>query len=228
MLSEFGKLMLAVSIGLTTPVVGADLKSQLESLADAHGIVLSGEAILAGASAVAAKGDIAERIKQMLSGFNHVVVHSPQGAVSRVMVLGAVRPASALPDQIVINTKRLGSHHVLTATLIGADGAEIERQLIVDTGSTFVVLPISLADSLHIDSANLSFRELQTVAGRVKAQIGNLHALRIGGRELRNVAAAFIADADIGDNLLLGMSVLDRFQVTFQDREDRLILTFRN
>ncbi|MCB1903228.1 MAG: hypothetical protein KDI18_03835, partial [Gammaproteobacteria bacterium] len=116
MLSEFGKLMLAVSIGLTTPVVGADLKSQLESLADAHGIVLSGEAILAGASAVAAKGDIAERIKQMLSGFNHVVVHSPQGAVSRVMVLGAVRPASALPDQIVINTKRLGSHHALTAT----------------------------------------------------------------------------------------------------------------
>ena len=228
MLSEFGKLMLAVSIGLTTPVVGADLKSQLESLADAHGIVLYGEAILAGASAVAAKGDIAERIKQMLSGFNHVVVHSPQGAVSRVMVLGAVRPASALPDQIVINTKRLGRHHALTATLIGADGAEIERQLIVDTGSTFVVLPISLADSLHIDSANLSFRELQTVAGRVKAQIGNLHALRIGGRELRNVAAAFIADADIGDNLLLGMSVLDRFQVTFQDREDRLILTFRN
>lgn len=228
MQSEFGKLMLAASIGLTAPVAGADLKSQLESLADEHGIVLSGEAVLAGASAVAAKGDIAERIKQMLSGFNHVVVHSPQGAVSRVMVLGAVRPASALPDQIVINTKRLGSHHVLTATLIGADGAEIERQLIVDTGSTFVVLPISLADSLHIDSANLSFRELQTVAGRVKAQIGNLHALRIGGRELRNVAAAFIADADIGDNLLLGMSVLDRFQVTFQDREDRLILTFRN
>lgn len=228
MKSELSKLLVAVLIGLTGPVAGGGLKSQLESLADQQGFELSGQAALGGASAVHAQGDTAERIKQMLSGFNHVVIRSGQGAVARVLILGPVRLAPPPPDQIVINTNRLGSHHALTATLIGADGSEIERQLIVDTGSTFVVLPSSLADSLHIDRANLSTRELQTVAGRVTAQIGNLHALRIGGREIRDVAAAFIADADIGENLLLGMSALNRFQVTFDDQKDRVILIFRN
>lgn len=228
MQSEFTKFLFAVLLILTGPVSGAGLKSQLESLAGEHGFELSGEAVLGGASAVDAQGDLAERINRMLSGFNHVVIRSAQGAVSRVLILGPIRSAPPPSDQIVIKTKRLGSHHTLTATLIGADGSEIERQLIVDTGSTFVVLPSSLADSLRMDRASLSTRELQTVAGRVTALVGNLHALRIGGKEIRNVAAAFIADADIGENLLLGMSALNRFQVTFDDQQDRLILILRN
>lgn len=225
--SEITKCLLVVLMTLAGPLAAAGLKAQLESLAEEYAFELSGEMALDGAPAVPARGDIGGRINRMLSGFNHVVIRSSKGEVTRVLVLGPKRSMPPPPDQIIVNTRRLGSHHTLTATLIGESGAEVQRRLIVDTGSTFVVLPRSLVEKLDIDPASLTTRELQTVAGSVTAQLGNLHALRIGGTELRDVATAFIADADLGGNLLLGMSLLDRFQVTFDDQQERLILVFR-
>lgn len=229
MWSEVAKYLFAVFMILAGPAAGAGLKSQLELMAEEHGFQLSGEAALTGASAVQARaGDIGARINRMLADFNHVVIRSAEGSIARVMILGPIQPAPPAPDRIVVNTRRLGSHHTLTVTLVGADGSAVNRQLIVDTGSTFVVLPRSLIDPLGIDHAALSTRELQTVAGRVMAQVGNLYALRIGGRELREIAVAFIPDANLGENLLLGMSALNRFQVTLDDQQNRLILILRN
>lgn len=224
---EFAQCLFALLLVFSGPIASAGLKSQLELLAQEHGFELSGEAALSGVTAVQAPGDIDARIHRMLSAFNHVVIRSAQGGIVRVLILGPIRRAPPPPDRIVVSTRRLGSHHAMTVTLIGADGTEVKRQLIVDTGSTFVVLPHSLIRSLGIDHADLSTRELQTVAGRVMAQVGNLYALRIGEREIRDVAAAFIADADLGENLLLGMSALNRFQVTFDDQRDQLILVLR-
>ena len=209
---------------LASAVVADGVKSQLEWLAAVHHFELSGQTQLEGVPAVEAEGEIGVRINRMLSGFNHVVIHAPNGEVSRVVVLGAKQTTVPLPDRIIVNTHRLGSHHTLNATLIGENGVELDRRLIVDTGSTFVVLPRSLITELDLDPATLNTHELKTVAGSVTAQLGNLYALRIGGREIRDVAAAFVADAELGENLLLGMSLLKHFAVTFDDQQQRLIL----
>jgi predicted aspartyl protease len=56
------------------------------------------------------------------------------------------------------------------------------------------------------------------------AKIGKLQELKIAGETVENVDVAFIADALLGENRLLGMSVLGRYQVTIDDTSHSITL----
>jgi aspartyl protease family protein len=109
-------------------------------------------------------------------------------------------------------------------SLEGGSGAKVERELHVDTGADYLVLPQSLVSKLGIDKNKLESRDMQTANGRVKAQIGTLPALWLGGSRIADVETAFIGDKSLGENGLLGMSVLRRYKLTIDDDKNRITL----
>lgn len=65
---------------------------------------------------------------------------------------------------------------------------------------------------------------MQTANGVVDAKIGLLQELSIAGETVENVEVAFIADQLLGENKLLGMSVLGRYQVNIDDKAQLITL----
>ena len=59
-------------------------------------------------------------------------------------------------------------------------------------------------------------------AGRIKR--GWLQAIKVGRPTEDRVAVAFIEDDKLGSHALLGMSFLNRFRLTIDDRNDRTLL----
>jgi predicted aspartyl protease len=67
---------------------------------------------------------------------------------------------------------------------------------------------------------------MQTANGTTVAKIGLLQELRIAGETIEQVEVAFIPDALLGKNSLLGMSVLGRYQLNIDD-QSQLITLFK-
>jgi clan AA aspartic protease (TIGR02281 family) len=201
------------------------LSAQLEWMAEQEGFILTGKEKLSDQPAVKVEGDPTVRLGSLLSGINHVLIKSPSGGIERVVILTRGKELPPPPsDQIVVNTRRKGSHHLVSATLTGEHGKALQAELMVDTGASFVVLPDSMIPLLGIEQGALEERELQTAKGGVRARIGVLTALTLADRQINEVTVAFIADSFLGDNPLLGMSVLGRFRVTLDDAGNRLVL----
>jgi aspartyl protease family protein len=186
-------------------------------------------------------GDMYARLRDLLDGFNHVIVQAPGGGVSRVIIISRktawAPPAPAEPKEagteqtppdpggdIVAPTQRQGTSHVVNTVLEGEGGKRIAQSLTVDTGADFVVLPASLLGSLGISTQQLEKREVQTANGKTAAQLGRLSGVWFGERKVENVQAAFIDDAKLGGSALLGMSVLSRYRMTIDDETNRLTL----
>lgn len=202
------------------------LSMQLEQMAEEEGFTLSGQEKLLDMPAMGlVQGDSAARLRSLLYGVNHVLIENPAGGTERVVILshGKDLPPPLL-DRIVVDTRRKGNHHLVSVLLSGEDGRELQAELMVDTGASFVVLPESMIQLLGIEEGVREERKLQTAKGEVRAWVGVLPALTIGGRRIEEVTVAFIADSLLGDNPLLGMSVLRRFQMTLDDAGNRLIL----
>lgn len=233
-------LLLATLIMFLFPIAGADsfrkripqtapknLSEQLTRLSRQHDFDLVVHARLADAPAKPVAGDVFERLEFLLSDFNHVIIRSPEQGVDRVIVLSRKLPQPPAPDEIVLKMNRRGTHHLVRATLVGANGVEIQSDLIVDTGSTFVVLPRSRISELAVSPDQLRDREVQTAKGRVVASIGRIPSIRVGDEDISDVEVAFIEDSHLGGNALLGMSVLSRYKMILDDENSTLTLILK-
>ena len=69
-------------------------------------------------------------------------------------------------DHIELKTTRRGTQHAVQISLEGADGKRVSRELLVDTGADFVVLPASLLSALGI-GADRAFRGSDVVVDAV-------------------------------------------------------------
>ncbi len=233
--------LLAVLILFLVPSAGAgshkqkipasvpnNLSEQLTSLSIQHGFDLVIHAELEEVPAKPLDGDLLQLLELLLSAHNHVIMRSPGGKVDRVIVLSRKQSLPPAPDEIVLKLQRRGTHHLVQATLVGTNGAEIQADLLVDTGSTFVVLPQSRIADLGIAPDQLTERQVQTAKGRVVASISRVPSIRIGGEEISNVEVAFIEDSKLGGNSLLGMSILSRYKVILDDENSTLTLIVKD
>ncbi len=202
----------------------ADLSEQLDRLAADHDFELDVRTDLSKAPPKPVSGDLLNRLDTLLADYNHVIIRSVHSGVQKVIVLGRKQRLPPAPDEIVLKMQRRGTHHLVQTTLVGANGEEIPFELLVDTGSTLVVLPRSLIAELGIAPDGLTSRQVRTAQGRVAASIGQLPLIRIEDEEIANVGVAFIDDRKLGNNALLGMSVLSRYKMTLDDENSTMTL----
>jgi len=245
MLQSFVRL---VAGGLAGPVFFAlaapgwaaervQLDRELERLSQDHGFAIRGLEKTQSVSARADGDDLLQRLRALLEGFDHVIVQGAQGKVERVIVLGAKVPFEPPPlelppgrddaGEVQIETIRRGAARLVRVALAGTDGVRIDRELQVDTGADFLVLPLSIAKALGVDTGTLEARELQTANGKVQAGVGILSSLWLGEHRIDQVPTAFLEDAKLGNSGLLGMSVLGRYKLTMDDDNNRIILNSR-
>ncbi len=202
----------------------ADLSEQLDSLAADHDFDLDVRTDLSQIPSKRVSGDLLNQLDTLLADYNHVIIRSVHSGVEKVIVLGRKQRLPPPPDEIVLKMQRRGTHHLVQATLVGTNGEEIPFELLVDTGSTFVVLPHSLIAELGIAGDELTSRQVRTAQGRVTANIGKIPMIRIDDEEIDNVEVAFIDDRKLGNNALLGMSVLSRYKMTLDDENSTMTL----
>lgn len=85
----------------------------------------------------------------------------------------------------------------------------VKTRVMVDTGATDVSISKNFADQLGIQS-NAAIRT-QTANGETVGYMTRLDSVKLGGIEANNVAATIVAD--LGEDMLLGMSFLGRMDV---------------
>ena len=195
-----------------------DLAAQVEALAEQGGISLVGLSRLEDLPARSVDGSLQQQLQVLLRGHNYVMTKN------RLIVLGKKRWAPPVPKETVLATRRKGLHHVVDATLVGLSRAELQVALMVDTGASVSVLPLSMAAELGLEREAMEARSVQTAKGKMQAKIGTLTALRLGNQEITDVEVAFIDDAMLGGNRLLGMNVLGRYRMTLDDERNQLTL----
>lgn len=100
--------------------------------------------------------------------------------------------------------KDLSGHYRAEAFING-----VKTTILVDTGATDVAISRKFAEQLGIQS-NQAIRT-QTANGNTVAYMTRLKSINIGGIEANNVAATIVTD--LGDDMLLGMSFLNRMEV---------------
>ncbi len=226
-----GLLVSAPLCAQTKIPVGAEL----ERLSAAHGFTVVGLAVTGEAVARVSTEDIYPRLRTLLVDFDHIIVQAPGGGIERVIILGEkktyVPPAPPVAaggntgtGHIELKTSRRGNQHAVQVSLEGEGGKRVSRELLVDTGADYVVLPASLLGALGLPSASLRPSEVQTANGKVQARIGSLPAVWLGQDRLENIRVAFLDDAKLGNSGLLGMSVLGRYTLTIDDKAGHLTL----
>ena len=195
-----------------------DLAAQVEALAEQGGFSLVGLSRLEDVPARSVDGSPQQQLQALLRGHNYVMTEN------KLIVLGKKRWAPPIPKDTVLPTRRKGLHHVVDATLVGISEAELQVGLMIDTGASVSVLPLSMAAELGLVRDTMEAREVQTAKGKMQAKIGTLAALRLGNQEITEVEVAFIEDAMLGGNRLLGMNVLGRYRMTLDDQRNQLTL----
>jgi len=169
------------------------------------------------------------------------------GTVAAVFVAVGLGWVLATPDQpeanfavaapaepiwpLVIKTTRSFGHHVMRVSLEGPNGKTVLKSLLVDTGATEVILPTSMTGSLGFELNRLDETAVQTANGVISAWRGTLNSIELGGPDrsevLRRVSVLFVDDDSLGGTALLGMSVLRKYNVTFVDSENQILLDKR-
>jgi clan AA aspartic protease (TIGR02281 family) len=235
-----GSLLILLLVLPPVPPLAAEevlVADELARLSEEHGFDVHGLAQTEETFGRANGEKLYPRLRLLLENFDHVIVQSPDGGVDRVIVLGEKVPFEPTPppelsgspgaaegEDIVVQTKRRGTQHVVQVSLEGENGAKVVRELHLDTGADYLVLPQSLISKLGIDKTTLELRDMQTANGKVKARIGTLPALWLTGSRIADVETAFIGDEKLGEKGLLGMSVLRRYKLTVDDDKNRIIL----
>ena len=203
------------------------LGDQLRDLAAVEGIDMTGLELLdeEPPSQTERAGSLFRRLEGLLSGYNFILLHDAEGEIAGVRVLGrAIKGPPEITD-VTVAAIRKGAHYLVDAVLVGPTGLWANRRMIVDTGATTVVLPVSAIRALGLRATDLTLGSAQTAGGEVAARIGTLAAVRVGHAEVKDVDVTFIADEQLGRTALLGMSFLSHFQVTIDDDARRIILT---
>ena len=237
-----GLIVLAVLSGMVAGCSAAsatDLRGQLLELSSTHGFEVQGLGLIASVPARPAAGDVRHQIKRLLSGYNYVVVDNDRGDIDKVIIL-AVGQAGRLPrtevtsvnivgspGEHIIAARRRGSHQVVDAVLVGPGQTLVPVSLIVDTGASTLVLPASMMGTLGFSPEELRDGWTQTANGRVRAKVGTLASVDVGSAVAEEVSVTFLDDQRLGGSKLLGMSFLQRFRMTIDDDNERIILNDR-
>jgi aspartyl protease family protein len=128
----------------------------------------------------------------------------PQAEVAPTKPEPEKRIMLASGRKVAIDADKRG-HYVTAATI---NGRAIE--VMVDTGATTVALTAGTARRLGISPPESDYRAtVSTANGTVKAAPVRLSAVRVGGIEVRDVAALVVPDSALAFNLL-GLSFLNR------------------
>jgi hypothetical protein len=139
-----------------------------------------------------------------------------------------VRPqASPAVAPAVVRDKPPLDGQAVQVSLLGLGGREYEMALVIDVAAKAVVLPSAMKAALGFEGAELLDWVASTGAGRVRAEVGQLPAVRLGGLVAENVDVAFVADDAVGGRALLGESVLKNFNVSYDEEAAQLIIAPR-
>ena len=211
------------------PAASESLRERLYALALTEGFAVSHaqrlpETEVTPGAPLPASVPVSRRIRAILEGYNYVLVYDRAGRITELRVLGPAPSAAAVRANASVSTTRRGVHHVVEAELVGPNGAPHKIPLMLDTGATMVVLPLSMTGSLGFESKDLTDGWAETAAGRVPVKSGWLRTIKVGRVAEKRVAVSFIEDSKLGEQTLLGMSFLERFRLTIDDQNDRIIL----
>lgn len=208
------------AVGATTENVALELKA----MAAQYGFEVKGMENTEEARGRLAGDDLVQRLSNLLSTFDYVLVRKPSGGIERVIVLGKKTPPAERSLVILLDSKRQGSQHLLRVRLRGPGPAPMETWVLLDTGADYVVLPFSLMEELGFSPDTLRDTQVQTANGKIEAKLGHLTSIELGMAKEENIAVAFIEDERLGSSGLLGMSVLGRYKVTIDDTANQIRL----
>ena len=233
-------LLLSVAFFCAAPQATAaeqGLRDRVRALAEEFGFAVQGLELIPNEPAEAAGGDLRQRLKSLLYGYNYLVIDNDQGDIRRIIFLPrgeegdlpAVAVSSIDPlessGEHIVPTRRRGMHQAVEGVLAGPNLVPVSMTLIVDTGASTIVLPSSMIRPLGFQAELLDDVLAQTANGEVRAKSGMLNSVTVGGGAVENVAVIFIDDQRLNGNLLLGMSFLRHFRLTIDDDSNRIILT---
>jgi len=128
------------------------------------------------------------------------------------------------PKQVSVDKQ---SGHVKVTTTLNK---KVKANLILDTGSSLVVLSNKIANDLGIDAntQNINPIELILADGRkTEARMVILESVSVQDSEVENIEAAILPEKEstvIPEDGLLGMSFLKKFNFKIDQKDDKLIL----
>lgn len=199
-----------------------DLYQQIQTLQNTMHIQITGLEKIHNEEKVRVSGTQEQQIQQLFADFNHVVSRNTKGQIERIVIINKKQQADE--QRIVLPTNAEGNHRMVPVAVSGDGRLWQNLDMLIDTGADLVVLPDSMIAQIGLADSNFVRENIQTANGMVEAKIGNLKELRIAGETVENVAVAFIADAQLGQNSLLGMSVLGRYKLTIDDNNQTITL----
>jgi aspartyl protease family protein len=220
-------LLCVLSSGATQ--AAPSLKEQLRGLSTQRGFSIEGLNRIGDEPPGNAEGNPINQVRHLLQDYNFVLTQTPTGGIDTVRIIsrrGESGPKSSSTGAY-IETRRVGAHHQVEATLIGPNSILKSVPLLVDTGATTIVLPTSMIQELGFVPEDLQEGTSQTASGTVPIKTGLLRIIRVGGVSATDVEVSFIADSKLMGNRLLGMSFLQRFKMTIDDAKNELILMAR-
>ena len=199
-----------------------DLVGQIQSLQRQSGIRIEGLDKIQDDSQVNISGDTERQIKQLLAAYNHITVRNKKGKIDRIVILN--KKQKPKDNRIVLPTKYQGSHFIVNVGISGDGKVWQDVDMVIDTGADLVVLPESMIGQIGLSGVTFIPTKMQTANGVADAKIGLLKELKIAGETVENVEVAFVADRLLGENKLLGMSVLGRYQLNIDDNNQLITL----
>ena len=161
------------------------------------------------------RGSLSQQTEQLLASFNHIVSRNNKGEIERIVIINKKQKSEV--ESIVLPTHQQGNHFIVSVDLSGNGETWQTVDMVIDTGADLVVLPESMIASLGLTHQTFTQQNMQT----------HLNTVKIAGESLEQVQVAFIADALLGTNKLLGMSALSRYQINIDDKSQLVTLIKR-
>ena len=224
--SKYLRLLLISSLVLIALSAHAedsdDLFSQIQALQNQNKIQVTGLERIQNAEKVMTSGSLEQQVQQLFAPYNHIVSRNIKGQIERIVIIN--KKQKRKDNRIVLPTSFQGNHFTVSVSLSGDGRVWQTVDMVIDTGADLVVLPESMIDQLGLADSKFTLGKMQTANGMADAKIGMLQELKIAGETVENVEVAFIADQLLGENKLLGMSVLGRYQVNIDDKAQLITL----
>lgn len=193
-----------------------DLFSQIQALQNQNNIQITGLERIQNTDKVMTSGNLEQQVKQLFAPYNHIVSRNTKGQIERIVIIN--KKQKRKDNRIVLPTSPQGNHFTVSVALSGDGRIWQTVDMVIDTGADLVVLPESMIDQLGLTDSKFTPGKMQTANGMTHAKIGLLQEVKIAGESVENVEVAFIADQLLGENRLLGMSFLGRYQVNIDDK----------
>ncbi len=162
------------------------------------------------------RGSLEQQLEQLLTSYNHIVSRTAKGDIERIVIVNKKQKSET--QNIVLPTTHQGNHYMVSASITGDGSLWENMEMVIDTGADIVVLPESMIAKLGMTQAQFTIQSMQTANGMTNAKLGALHSIKLAGETIENVQVAFIADKLLGNNRLLGMSALNKYQINIDDQ----------